>query len=131
MALGSRGPWNVVTMMVNVAGERIAPPSPCTARMAIIWGPVAAKPAPMLAMVNIASPVMYTRRRPKMSAARPPSNRNPAKVSTYALTTHWALDGLKWRSRCMEGSATLTMETSRTTMNCAMQAMKRIIQSGA
>ena len=31
----------------------------------------------------------------------------------------------------MRGRATLTMETSRTTMNCAMQAMQRISQSGA
>ena len=30
----------------------------------------------------------------------------------------------------MEGSATLTMDTSRTTMNCATQAMDRITQSG-
>ena len=31
----------------------------------------------------------------------------------------------------MRGSATFTMETSRTTMNCAMHAMQRISQSGA
>ena len=49
MALGRRGPWKVVTMIVRVAGERIAPPSPCIARTATIWAPVAAKPAPILA----------------------------------------------------------------------------------
>ena len=66
-----------------------------------------------------------------MSAARPPSNKNPAKVNTYAFTTHWALETVKCRSWPMRGSATLTMETSRTTMNCAKQAIVRIIQSGA
>ena len=40
MALGSRAPWNVVTMMVSVAGERIAPPMPWMARIVTIWVPV-------------------------------------------------------------------------------------------
>ncbi len=31
----------------------------------------------------------------------------------------------------MCGSATFTIETSKTTMNCAIQAMQRINQSGA
>ena len=31
----------------------------------------------------------------------------------------------------MLGNATFTIETSRTTMNCAMQAIVRTIQSGA
>ena len=38
MALGRRGPWNVVTMIVSVAGERIAPPTPWIARTAISLG---------------------------------------------------------------------------------------------
>ena len=36
MALGRRGPWKVVMIMVSVAGERIAPPSPWTALATII-----------------------------------------------------------------------------------------------
>ena len=58
IALGSRGPWNVVTMIVSVAGERIAPPRPCIARIVIIWVPVCATPAPMLASVKRMMPVM-------------------------------------------------------------------------
>ncbi len=58
MALGRRGPWKVVTMMVKVAGERIAPPTPWIARMVIICVPVWATPAPILARVNRMMPVM-------------------------------------------------------------------------
>jgi hypothetical protein len=36
----------------------------------------------MLANVKMKMPVMYTRRRPKMSAALPPKSRKPAKVNT-------------------------------------------------
>ncbi len=58
IALGRRGPAKVVTMIVSVAGERMAPPTPCTARMAIICAPVCAAPAPMLASVKRMMPVM-------------------------------------------------------------------------
>ena len=58
MALGSRGPWKVVTMIVSVAGERMAPPMPWIARIVIICVPVCATPAPMLASVKRMMPVM-------------------------------------------------------------------------
>ena len=65
MALGSRGPWKVVTMIVSVAGDKIAPPTPWIARTVTISAAVCATPAPMLASVNTTMPVRYTLRRPK------------------------------------------------------------------
>ena len=44
--------------------------------------------------------------------------------------THCDLVWFMPRSCPMCGSATLTMETSSTTMNCATQAMERMSQSG-
>src|SRR6185436_2739000 len=51
----------------------------------------------------------------------PPSSRNPPKVSAYALSTHWRSPCAKCRSSWIDGSATLTMETSRMTMKYAEQ----------
>ena len=57
IALGMRGPWNVVTIIVSVAGERIAAPTPCSARSAIICDALCANPAPRLASTNTNRPV--------------------------------------------------------------------------
>ena len=73
-------------------------------------------------------PAMNRRLRPSRSPARPPSSRNPPKISVYALTTHCRLEGEKCRPRWIEGSATLTTVASSTTMNCARQAITRISQ---
>ena len=93
--------------------------------------PLWAKPPIKLQMVKTPRPIMKTRRRPKRSAARPPSIRNPAKVSVYAFTTHcWPATESPRLSRIW-GSATLTIATSSTTMNWAMQQMTRIALVGS
>jgi len=70
----------VAVMIVSVAGARIAAPNPCSARapisMAWLWD----KPPIRLDTVKMARPAMKMRRRPKRSAARPPSSMKPAKV---------------------------------------------------
>src|SRR3954466_946340 len=64
-------------------------------------------------------PAMNMRRRPSRSAMRPPSTRKPPKVSVYAFTTHDRSSWEKCSAWPIEGSATLTIEASRTTTNCA------------
>src|SRR4051794_3506544 len=71
---------------------------------------------------------MNTRRRPSRSAIRPPSSRKPPKVSTYAFTTQARFAWEKLSPLPIEGRATLTIDASRTTMNCAKQRRARAIQ---
>ncbi len=73
---------NVLVITDSAAGETIAAPSPCTARAAISHPGDCARPQASDAMVNRTTPVISTRRRPSRSAARPPSSRQPPKVST-------------------------------------------------
>src|ERR1700737_3515265 len=68
-------------------------------------------------------PAPNTRLRPIRSPARPPNSMKPPKISVYMLTTHCRLDGLNRRPRWIDGSATLTIVASRTTMNWATQTM--------
>src|ERR1700722_9827102 len=55
-ALASRTPENVVTMMVRVAGDRKAPPMPCTARALVSQAEFWARPPARLAVVKTANP---------------------------------------------------------------------------
>ena len=71
---------------------------------------------------------MNTRRRPSRSASRPPSSRKPPKVSTYALTTQERFSCEKSSPSPIDGRATLMIEASSTTMNCAKQSSARAIQ---
>ena len=65
-----------------------APPRPCTARAAMSVAGSCASPPASEASPNSVRPAQKTSRRPNRSAARPPSSRNPAQLSVYALTTH-------------------------------------------
>src|SRR3954454_7032408 len=118
----------VVVTIDSAAGDRIAAPRPCTARAAISWPEFVARPPASDASANSTRPPMKTRRLPSRSAMRPPSSRKPPKVSTYAFTTHGRLLSLKCSARPIVGSATLTIDASRTTTNCATQSRIRAIQ---
>ena len=119
------GSVKVAVMIVKVAGARMAAPNPCSARAPINIAWFCDKPPIRLETVKMARPAMKMRLRPNRSAARPPSSMKPAKVRVYALTTHWRPDPLKPRSFWIDGSATFTMETSRTTMNWPTQTRVR------
>ena len=69
------------TMMASTAGVAMAPPMPWMARAASSSGSAVARPPASDAAVNRATPVRKTRRRPRMSPARPPSSSRPPKVS--------------------------------------------------
>src|SRR4051812_11389849 len=74
------------------------------------------------------SPTMKTRRRPSRSPERPPSSRKPPNVSAYPLTTHSSPDVEKLRLFWIDGSATLTIDTSRTTIRYATLRTARACQ---
>ena len=80
------------------------------------------------AALKRARPAMKTRRRPSRSPARPPSSRKPPKASVYAQTTHCRFSCEKWRSDWIEGSATFTIATSSTIMNCVTTSSPSAIQ---
>ena len=65
----------------KVAGDRMAAPTPCNARLAISQAGDSANPMAKEAAENSASPVTKTRRRPSRSPARAPSNIKPPKDS--------------------------------------------------
>ena len=69
----------VVTTIESAAGARSAPPSPCSARVAISSPSDDASPDSSEANVNSPTPAMNTRLRPSRSARRPPSKSTPPK----------------------------------------------------
>jgi hypothetical protein len=111
---------NVVVRMARAAGEISAAPSPCTARAITSQMSLCARPPAREAIANSHIPKMKIRRRPSRSARRPPSSRKPPKKRVYAFTTQDRSSWAKSRSRPMDGSATFTIEASRTTTNCAV-----------
>ena len=118
----------VFVTIESAAGDRSAAPRPWTARAAISHASLWASPPASDATANTISPAMNTRRRPSRSARRPPSRRKPPKVSTYALTTQESESCEKCSARPIEGSATLTMDASSTTTNCAVASRPSAIQ---
>src|SRR3981189_191833 len=110
---------NMFMTIDSAAGRTIAAPSPCRPRMAIRNESVVASAAASDAVVKAPSPIINTRRRPRRSAARPPSSRKPPNAIPYAVTTHSRLVCEKWRSRPIVGRAVLTIVRSMTVMNAA------------
>jgi hypothetical protein len=75
------GPWKVVVMIANAAGDSSAAPTPWPARPVTRTVPVWARPEASEAAVNTPSPARNIRRRPRVSASRPPSSSSPPKQS--------------------------------------------------
>ena len=117
--LRSRPCAKVTVRIASAAGDSNAPPSPWTARAAIRNSGEFAKPATSEVTPNKSRPATNTRRGPSRSAIRPPSSRKPPNSRVYALITHCRESAEKFRSAWMSGSATFTIVTSSTTMNCA------------
>jgi hypothetical protein len=109
----------VVVRIDSAAGDRSAAPSPCRERNAIREPADQDSPSSSELTVNNASPTMNNRRRPSRSASRPPSSSTPPKKIAYAVITHCRPSDENPRSVCIDGSATFTIATSRTTMNWA------------
>jgi hypothetical protein len=116
---------NITVTSERAAGESSAAPRPWTARAAISMPGEVARPPTSEATANSTSPYVNIRRRPSRSAIRPPRSRKPPKNSVYPLTTHERSSWLNFRSLPIEGSATLTIDASRTTTNCASASSAR------
>jgi hypothetical protein len=71
----------VVIRIDSAVGVMVAAATPCRARAVSSASVEPASPAPSEASANRPVPTMNTRRRPKRSAARPPSSSRPPKVS--------------------------------------------------
>ncbi len=105
----------------SATAETSAPPSPCTARAATSWPCDVASPQARDAAVKSEMPTRNMRRCPNRSPSRPPSRRNPPKVSRYALTTQASPVSEKPRSSLIDGSATFTIVPSRTIIRSPRQ----------
>src|SRR2546428_12277711 len=82
------------------------------------------------AAVKSVTPTKNTRRRPSRSSARPERRRKPPNAIEYAVITHCRFPREKWRERLIDGSATLTIETSRIVMKNAVATTARILLRG-
>ncbi len=119
----SRPSAKLPTMSASTAGEASAPPTPCAARAASSQPAPVARPPASDETVNRVIPARNTRRRPRMSPARPPSSSRPPKVSVYAFSTQDRPAGEKRRPAWMCGSAMFTTVRSRTIMSWANSMM--------
>src|ERR1700722_333832 len=122
---------NMFITIDSAAGSTAAAPRPWTPRMMIRNVLLVASAQPSEAAVNSASPAVNTRLRPRRSAARPPSSKNPPKASAYAVTTHCRSDSAKCRLTPSAGSATLTMSRSTAVMKYARASSENARQRRA
>src|SRR5579862_78009 len=112
---------NVSPMSDKAVGAAIAAPHPWTARDATNHADVVARPPASDALEKSRRPATNIRRRPRTSPRRPPNSSRPPKVRVYALSTHCRSAVEKFRLRWIDGSATVTMVASSTTINCAVE----------
>ena len=77
----SAGSVKSVIISESATAETTAPPAPCTARATMRTPCEVARPHVTEASVKSAIPARKSRRWPKRSPSRPPSRRNPPKVS--------------------------------------------------
>ena len=116
---------NPVVIRESAEGATRAAPAPCTTRELTSSTGSCARPPASDAAVNTAKPIMNMRRRPNVSAARPPRISSPPKAIAYPVTIHCTAVAEKPNSRSIDASATLTMLKSSTTMNAAVRISAR------
>ncbi len=102
-----------------------AAPNPWNTRAAASSGSVSAKPQAREAIVNIASPPMYTRRYPAMSPRADSGSSETVTASWYALTTQIASPGVVRSSCVIEGRAIFAMMLAMTDAEMAIVIVSR------
>ena len=127
-ALLRSAPVNIVVIADSAAGATSAAPTPCATRAAISSAPDPVRPQASEPSVNSTMPASSTRRRPRVSASRPPSSMRPPNASTYAVTTQVSAVRPMDRSAPMRGSATFAAVASRMSMNSARQSRTSAVQ---
>ena len=78
----SRGSGNSSAISPSDAGAASASPAPCANLLVTSIAGLTAAPHVADATANTATPHRNSRRRPRMSASRPPSSSNPPAIST-------------------------------------------------
>ena len=116
---------NPVVIRDSAAGATSAAPAPCTSRAATSRTGSWARPPASEAAEKTSSPAMNMRLRPNRSAARPPRISSPPNAIAYPVMTHCTAPAAKPSSAWMDGSATLTMLKSSTTMKAAVRMRAR------
>src|SRR3954454_20481569 len=87
-------------------GVIIAPPNPCTTRIAISTGRLSAMPHSAEPPAKISTAAQNTRRAPNRSAIQPLTGMNTAKLSRYAVITRLSRSGVSPRLFAIAGIAT-------------------------
>ena len=115
IALGIRGPAYTSPISASTIGETIAPATPWASRAPTRSSIVGAAPQAADASDEQGGAPGEHPAPPQRSPSRVTAMRRALKVRPYPATTHSRPLSEAWRSRCIEGSATLTMKKSRTT----------------
>jgi len=127
-ALPRSRPWKSCAIRAGATANMTAAPTPCTPRATSSMIELGAAPQHSDAIVNTQSPTVQTRRRPRRSASEPAVSSSEAREIEYASITHWMQLKLMFRSRWIDGRATLTTVKSSSSMNVAMETVASIHQ---
>src|SRR3954452_14628100 len=100
-------------------GVIIAPPNPCTTRIAISIGRLSAIPHSAEPPAKISTAAQNTRRDPKRSAIQPLTGMNTARLSRYAVITRLSRSGVSPRLFAIAGIATAIIVESSPSMKKA------------
>ncbi len=118
-ALARSEPWNICWISPEVCGATMPAAVPWISRNTTSQPVLGANPHAAEATVNTASPKRKAWRRPRMSPSRPAGTSASPKVRAYPETTHAWVASEAPSPRSSEGSATLTIEVSRSEMKPA------------
>src|ERR1700722_3173888 len=111
---------NHTVMLARTCGSITAALTPCSTRLVIRKAGSGAAPDSSEVTMKAARPAMKTRLRPQMSPSLPPVISAPAKASESPAATHWTWPYDAPRSLRIDGTATLAIVTSISSMNTAI-----------
>ena len=107
-------------------GVIIAPPNPCTTRIAISIGRLSAMPHSAEPPAKISTAAQNTRRAPNRSAIQPLTGMNTARLSRYAVITRLSRSGVSPRLFAIAGIATAIIVESSPSMKKAQPTISGI-----
>src|SRR5215213_10256856 len=107
-------------------GVIIAPPNPCTTRIAISIGRLSAIPHSAEPPAKISTAAQNTRRAPNRSAIQPLTGMNTARLSRYTVITRLSRSGVSPRLFPIAGIATAIIVESRPSMKKAQPTISGI-----
>ncbi len=105
--------------MAVPTGASMPPPTPWRTRKATSSPRLEASPHSADAAVKMTTAVISTRLPPKRSPSHPDAGMNTARLTRNEIEMPSTAVGLTWKSRPIDGSATLTIDVSMIEMNIA------------